>query len=186
MHPRPIRINLDGTRIIILCEDLQQAVFARYYLQACGANGGRIRQKPCPRGKQAGEQWVRECYAREVRELRRRRGENVALIVLIDADTYPLQQRFRQLDDELERANQARRTEDEPILIFVPKRNIETWIYFVTANYANENDIYRKLDRESDCSHHAKRLAREICPHGLAENAPSALHEACRELQRLL
>jgi hypothetical protein len=56
-------------QIVILCEDRQQEVFARYFLKKRGFTLDRnIRIKISAKG--AGEQFVRESYAAEVKALR--------------------------------------------------------------------------------------------------------------------
>jgi hypothetical protein len=45
--------------MVILCEDRQQEVFARHYLIQCGVPRAKIRTNICPKGKQAGDQYVR-------------------------------------------------------------------------------------------------------------------------------
>lgn len=44
-------------QIVILCEDRQQEVFARYFLKKRGFTG-QFRANICPKGSQAGEQYV--------------------------------------------------------------------------------------------------------------------------------
>ena len=42
------------TSLVVLCEDRQQEVFARRFLERCGVIPKRIRYRTCPRGKGAG------------------------------------------------------------------------------------------------------------------------------------
>jgi hypothetical protein len=53
-------------QIVILCEDRQQEVFARYFLKKRGFTG-LFRANICPEGSQAGEQYVRTHYPEEVK-----------------------------------------------------------------------------------------------------------------------
>jgi hypothetical protein len=55
-----------GMQIIVLCEDRQQEVFARYFLVKRGFNPRKITYLPIPKGTQSGEQYVRERYPKEV------------------------------------------------------------------------------------------------------------------------
>ena len=173
------------TRFVVLCEDKQQEVFARKYLKARNIRY-KVTYNTCPKGKQAGEHHVRKEYAREVQELRRRPNENVALIVIIDADTGPVANRIQQLDQQLSQAGLQKREEHERIAIFVPKRNIETWIAFAAGEAVDELTTYRKLEKESDCAPSVQHLAHQICPSGLSTDAPQSLHFACNELKRIL
>ena len=105
--------------IVILCEDRQQYVFARYFLQKKGLTGKFI-DRSCPSGRQAGEQYVRERYALEVKAHRSKNYLNICLIVVIDADKGTVAERIKQLDSVLE----EKRHYKEKIAIFVPRRNI--------------------------------------------------------------
>lgn len=174
------------TRVVVLCEDKQQEVFARKYLEARNIERRKVTYNTCPGGKRAGEQYVRQEYTREVQELRRRQQENIALIVIIDADTGTVGNRLQQLDQQLNQAGLVRRGDHERIALFVPKRNIETWIAFARGDTVNEEDGYPKLGKESDCAPLVQHLVNNICPRGLDEGAPVSLHTACHELQRIL
>lgn len=178
-------MTIRKTRIVVLCEDRQQEVFARKYLKARNINQKAI-YKTCPAGKQSGEQYVRTEYPKEVRELRRRQHENIALIVMIDADTGTVENRIQQLNQQLHEDGQARRSTHERIAIFVPKRNIETWIEFARGNKVDEVANYPKLAKEGDCGPFVQHLANHICQKGLGEEGPDSLHIACTELQRIL
>ncbi len=174
------------TQIVILCEDRQQELFARKYFEARGINRRKITPIICPSGKQSGEQYVRERYTEEVKTFRRKQRENRALVVVIDADTQSVTNRLKQLDQQLETDNQPQRMHHERIAIFVPKRNIETWIAFASGEAVDETMLCRKLERESNCISHVQHLANELCPRGLPEKAPESRHTACNELKRIL
>jgi hypothetical protein len=84
-------------QIVILCEDRQQEVFARYFLKKRGFTG-LFRTKICPIGSQSGEQYVRTQYPVEVKAYRQNKNQvSIGLVVLIDADTGTLQDRLNQL-----------------------------------------------------------------------------------------
>ncbi len=173
--------------MIILCEDLQQEVFLRHFLLRKGFSPHQIRVLRSRKGKGSGEQYVREHYAKEVKTYRRKSSYlSVALAVMIDADTNPVRKRLNQLDAILGDDSQQIRQQDEKIAIFVPKRNIETWIYFIRKMEADETTTYPKLDRERDCKQDVDELVDHVCVYGLPENAPQSLHLAYTELQRIL
>ncbi len=176
-----------GVELIILCEDLQQEVFVRHFFLSRGFHRRKIRVKRNPGGQGAGEQYVREQYPQEVRTYRSKSTYlSMRLAVVIDADTHPLEQRLTQLDTALRNASQPIRQADERIAIFVPKRNIETWIHYLMGETVDEQSVYPKLTRESQCKFYVEKLIEEICPSGLPEDAPKSLHAACDELQRIL
>jgi len=90
-------------QIIVLCEDRQQEVFARYFLVKRGFNPRKIRPLPLPKGTQSGEQYVRENYPKEVKAYRSQKNHlSIALVVLIDADKSTIDHRLNQLDLALE------------------------------------------------------------------------------------
>ena len=95
--------------VVILCEDRQQEVFARQFLQKRGFPGP-FRVEVCPKGEQSGEQYVRERYPKEVKAYRSKRNHlSIYLVVLIDADNKTVDERLSQLDLTLEDDSQPRR-----------------------------------------------------------------------------
>jgi len=99
--------------VVILWEDRQQEVFARYFFQKRGFRGP-FAVKICPKGKQSGEQYVRELYSIEVKAYRSKKNYlAISLVVVIDADKYTVADRLHQLDTALEEDSQLRRQEDE-------------------------------------------------------------------------
>ncbi|HEY88453.1 MAG TPA: hypothetical protein G4N98_01790 [Thermoflexia bacterium] len=174
------------TQLVILCEDRQQEVFARHFLVTCGINRRRIRSLVAPRGLGSGEQYVRQHYPAEVRTYRAKRHHlQIALVVLIDADTYPVTERLRQLEEELQHADLQKRGNGEQIGLFIPKRNIETWIHYLQGETVNEIETYAKLTREGDCKPAVAKLAKNR-RQPLPQDAPNALQRACSELSRIL
>lgn len=174
-------------QIVILCEDRQQEVFARHFLKKRGFTG-LFRSKICPSGSQSGEQYVRSQYPVEVKAYRQNRNRvSIGLVVLIDADTGTVQERFNQLAGILDEDAQENRQSHEAIAIFVPKRNIETWIHYLQGESVNEEDAYSKFDKnEAVCKVYVEDLADRCYSQSLSEDAPQSLQAACGELQRLL
>lgn len=173
--------------LVILCEDQQQAVFARHYFIERGFHPRKIRVRISPRGEGSGEQYVREQYPQEMRAYRRRSAYlSTILVVVIDADTVSVQARLQQLDQALTATSQEKRQASERVAVFVPKRNIETWIHFVRGTAVDEETVYAKLTYPGECKHDVIKLARDICPAGLPPDAPPSLQTACEELQRIL
>lgn len=174
-------------QIVILCEDRQQEVLARYFLEKRGFRGP-FRPKICPPGSQAGEQYVRTHYPEEVKAYRQNRNRvPIGLVVLIDADTGTLEARLNQLASALEEDEQKNRGPNEAIAIFVSKRNIETWIHYLQGETVNEEDDYAKFEKnEAACKTAVEDLADRCYSQSLPEDAPRSLQAACGELQRLL
>ncbi len=168
--------------IVILCEDSQQYLFARYFLQRKGFTGHFVAQI-CPSGKQSGEQYVRENYAAEVKGYRSQKNrKKICLVVVIDADTLTVAERIRQLEMTLQEKRQLK----ENIAIFVPKRNIETWIHYLQSGEPiDEIAAYSKLINQGECKPFVEKLA-DQCVQSLPTNAPPSLHDACMELKRII
>jgi hypothetical protein len=153
-------------QIVILCEDRQQEVFARHFLKKRGFTG-IFRIEICPAGSQSGEQYVRTQYP---------------------VDKYTVQERLKQLDNILGEQSLPLRQIDEEISVFVPKRNIETWIHYLKSKSADEDreKPYEKLLKAGDCKPYAEILAEQCRAQHLPQTAPQSLQVACGEIRRLL
>lgn len=172
------------TEIIILGEDLMQTNFVRRFLMARGVHERRIQVRPCPGGRQAGEQYVRQNYPVEVRVLRSKSYLTLGLVAAVDADTETVNRRHQQLDDSLIRDGQTKRQAAEKIAVLVPKRNVETWLYALTGNQANETCDYKNKVTPSATKPAAQELSQR-CPNTMLPAFPPSLHRGCEELTRL-
>ena len=176
---------MSGVRITLLCEDSQTDSFVRRFLKRRNFRGRDIRTLPLPEGRRSGEQWVRERYPAELRTIRGRQG--AWLIVVTDADDRSTNDRRGQLEAACREQNVPARTDEDPVILIVPRRNIETWLAYLDAgNPVDEDKTYPRLKRERDCDRHAGTLF-SMCRDGqqLDETAPSSLREACEEYRRL-
>ena len=176
----------DYTSIVLLCEDRQQEVFARQFLRSRGIEKHQIYPDVNPKGKGAGEQYVREKYPRYVKSYREKAIHlSNALVVLTDADNLTVQARLQCLADELQKSGEPPRAPKERIGVFVPKRNIETWIYFLQGQSVDEETAYPKFTgNESVCKPYVKALAQNY-RQPLPDYAPTSLTAACRETARI-
>jgi hypothetical protein len=92
----------------------------------------------------------------------------------------------RQIEDAAVQCGQDRRRPGERVAIFVPARNIETWLAYLGGQTVNENDTYPRLERERDCQRYVERLY-EMCQQGaLREPSPPSLEAACTEYRSRL
>ena len=173
------------TEISLLCEDLQQEVFVRTFLVKCGIPSRRIRTIPLPK-EGCGESHVRRQYPQEVNAYRQRANKlNLGLVVMIDADTKHANERYIELDRALRERGMQLRQPKEKIGIFVPRRNIETWIYFLMGREVDEMTEYPHFwHREGDAKPYIIQLA-EHRHQPLPEKVPSSLIAACQELPRI-
>lgn len=176
--------ELSRVRITLLCEDSQTDAFVRRFLKHRNFSPRDFRTLSLPAGSQSGEQWVRERYPDELRAIRAARG--AYLIVVTDADRNSTEARCAQLEAECDRQGIRRRNDADPVLVIVPRRNIETWLAYLGGTDVNECDLYRKLPRQRDCAEHARHLY-AMCHEAqrLRDPAPPSLREACEEYRRL-
>lgn len=132
---------------IVLAEDAEQQNLVRRYLRRCG-HGNSVRFLPLaakgPGG--SGERYVRLQYPRQVQACRSSLGRQASalLIVIVDADMETTQHRATQLSDALRAANMDGRDDDEPIVVLIPKRHVETWIHALLGNQVDEETNYKK------------------------------------------
>lgn len=172
--------------VVVLCEDRQYEVFMRTFLISRGVPSRRIRVNIAMAGSGSAEQYVRSQYSQEIRAYRSKCNHlNIALAVMIDADTKKVVDRLNELDASLAAAALNRRQPDEKIGIFVPKRSIDTWIHYLMGEAVDEVTPYSKLEKQSECKPMVKQLSKN-CDQPLDQEAPPSLLAACTELQRVI
>jgi len=174
-----------NVQVVLLCEDRQQQAFASRFLKRAGRGYRLQRVEFCPKG--CGEQFVRERFAKELGYYRSRQYRvGQALIVFIDADTKGVTERIEQVEDGAVKSGQSPRQINERVAIFVPARNIETWIAYLDGQTVTEKDKYPHLKHERDCLQHVESLY-EMCQQGaLRQPAPPSLETACVEYRSRL
>lgn len=177
----------------VLCEDKQQYDFIKAYVKLLGAT--KINRLPAAYNNAT----VLEHYPSAVISHRSRSTfQNIILVAMIDADEKTVQERLKEFDEKLDiekaRLNQPTRSNNEKVLLFAPIRNIESWFHYIQTN---ADDVETKTDnsgkvisyknqyKNPDIGAFAKKLKEDICLNGWPENAPSSLHHACTELNRL-
>ncbi len=181
--------KLRELRVTILCEDIAHHRFIREYLICQGIDKRNILDFGNVKSRNNGS--VLRHYPDMVREYRRKKNhQNIALIVMLDADGESPEYRLRAFDIKLDpgktRLNQKTREDSERTAIFIPARNIETWIHYSLGGAdCNEDDDYKKYYIADDAGKAAKIFAKKICTDKLPQNALSSLHHACAELERL-
>ena len=175
-------MSIRRVKIVLLCEDSQQEAFTRRFLKGMGWNTRELRVEKNPSASGSAEQWVREKFPDELSVYRQRRQRAAsALIAMIDADNKDVQTRIAEFEGACNSMQIAFRAGGEAVAIAVPRRNIETWIHYLTGRQVNEQDTYSKLDRERDCKPVVDRLVRQCKLTGLSPDAPYSLALACDE-----
>ncbi len=164
-------------KITVLCEDKQHAAFITRFLK----KKRKEYYPPTPVGD--GEYYVRKNYPNLLDAVRKKGG---ALIVMIDADSEGADRRMRRLEEACNAEGISPRKDNDPVALFIPARNIETWLaYLGDLKDVDENKTYDKLSRERECGRHVKKLAEMCEKNTLPGNAPSSLKDACKEWTRL-
>ena len=171
-------------RIVLLCEDSQTESFVRRFLWQREFRSRDIQTIPLPHGKQSGEQWVRTRFPKELKAIRGR--QQAYLVVVIDADTRTSGNTLAWLDTECRNQNVNLRSSDDPVVIAVPKRNIETWFEFLkTEQSVDEEQTYPRLAHIGDCRPLADKLFHMCKKQRLPIAAPRSLVAACSEYGKL-
>ena len=174
-----------SSRFVLLCEDSQTETFVRRFLSHRKIRSRNIHTAPLPHGQQSGEQWVRTQFPKELKAIRARQG--AWLLVAIDADARTTAETMAWLDAECRSSEVPPRTDDDPVVVAVPKRNIETWFEFLkTDERPSEDCQYPRLKQIRDCRPLADKLFR-MCheEQRLPPSAPPSLVAACSEYQKL-
>ena len=173
-----------STKITLLCEDLQTDVFVRRFLFHRNFRSHDIFTCPLPDGRQAGEQWVRARFPKELKKIRQSR--RAFLVVVIDADDGSTRDRHTQLDQQCRKDGIEGRRRGDPVVVAVPRRNIEAWFEYLRGRSVDEEETYPRLRKETDCKPLADRL-HVMCHERqrLDEPVPPSLREACEEYRKL-
>ena len=173
----------NSAKIVLLVEDMQQHNFVYHWLLRRGFGIRDIRLVTVPAGSQAGEQHVRVQYPSQVKAIRQRAHRvDCQLVTAIDADTQPVEHRYRQLDEALTTTQQSPRSGSDRICILVPKRNVESWIHQLVTGPVDESSDYKPKTSE-DCKSAARLLA-DTPESADAGNAPPSLTRGRDELEK--
>lgn len=173
-------------QVVVLCEGLEDFRFAYKCLVTSGWRPDQIASKISPRG--SGFSFVLDSYPAEVHANRQGKKRERALFVLVDADSQPAGGRENELAKRLQVANQSPRQSSERIAHWIPRRQLETWVYFLTQGPADETAEYKKTYqvKEDDYLPAAKRLARILHERrSLPPKAVPSLKKAVGEFDRL-
>lgn len=129
-------------QIVVLAEDQEHQILVRRYLLLCGHERRSFLFLPLPGGRGCGSQFVRENFPKQVAECRRRlgRGASCMLIVITDADKLDVAAREHTLQRELSALGHAAMEESEPIIVLIPKWQVETWIKCLLGRHVDEMD----------------------------------------------
>ena len=130
-------------RVVVLCEDLRHYHFVRGFLTAKGLSPHKITPRLAPPGTGSAEDYVRQNFPAELQAHRSAHG-NVILIVCIDQDK-PGINSTQELGEECANQQIPTPTTQDNLLILVPNRNIETWLYLIQTNQSIDEKQNYKL-----------------------------------------
>ncbi len=133
--------------IVILAEDQEHQNLVWHYLKNCPQYKIKmrdVRKVDLPGGRGCGSQFVREQFPKQVAACRERYLKPL-LIVITDADNLSAVEREQTLHKELAVNNHNAVNAGEPIVILVPKWQVETWIKCLVGQTMLESD--NKSDR---------------------------------------
>ena len=163
-------------KITVLCEDKQHESFIRRFFKKRNRQIYAVRRPKSSAG--AGEQFVRDHYPAHLDAIRKRGG---VLVAMIDGDNCSREQRLKQMDEACQQKGVSPRTHGDKAALFIPQRNIETWLAFLDGEIVNETDTYPRLERERECRKHVDALEQMCLAGKLRPSAPASLEAACRE-----
>jgi hypothetical protein len=131
------------SKVILLCEDDPQERLVRCYLEKCGFNTTPPYLLPINASRQVhggNVLWVLREFPKQLLACRQRHSAsaNTLLIVVVDADNFAVEDRRKQFA-----ATPPRVKPDDPLVILIPRRHIETWIRSALGNTVNETDDYK-------------------------------------------
>lgn len=175
-----------GYKYIVLCEDKLTQCYIRRFLLTQGIAGRKIFVTPLP-AQGCGEQYVRLQFPKYLTALRSKSFDSNVLVVAIDADAKSCVERHEQLNEMCRAAGVSERSESEKALVFIPKRNVETWVkYFDGKNVDESQDFAHFLSgHESDCYAAADKMAEKFSNPSFTSNL-SSLAYAHKEYARIV
>jgi len=150
--------------------------------------------KKSPAGMGAADAFILKRFPDEVRAYRSKCNHlNICLLVMIDADppeSYTSHKsRIGTLKDSLHEAGIAPIEPHERIAILVSRRNLESWMHFMTTDEIDEETDYRHAHQDNECKESGQRLKQIQMQHraGTAPAAqlPPSLAEAVVQLERI-
>lgn len=124
-------------RIVLVCEGWEDSAFLTGFLEGAGVKDG-IYPRNNPKGKGAGFNHVRDVFAKEVVALRGFR-EGRGVLAMMDEDGQGVEDRRSWVASHLESLSLSVMDCTQGRCLVLTKRNIETWVYWLTGARLNEN-----------------------------------------------
>jgi hypothetical protein len=118
------------TKIILICEGQRDSAFARGFLESASVDSRSVEPKVNPGG--SGHDWVKNQFVEEVANLARF-SEGRGVLGLIDEDGQGVAVREGEVAIRLQTRGLPAIASDQGRCMLLPTRNIETWLYWLTA-----------------------------------------------------
>ena len=127
-----------------------------------GINTHKIRFSNYPCGKGCGEAFVKRELPKEIKILKATNYIRKVLVVCTDADRYTVEERLKILVQEIEKAEIRWDRIQEPIVFWIPKRQVETWIRFLRNEPVDEEMSFSHSGKPVSCKEEARAFS-EYC-----------------------
>ncbi|NQU24213.1 MAG: hypothetical protein HQ567_23270 [Candidatus Nealsonbacteria bacterium] len=146
-----------GVRVTVLVEDRALERLAREVLYRLGFARREVYVEGYPVGRGSAKQWVEKQYPGKVRTYRSKASfQQIAMLVGTDADEQTVKHHFDCLDSALKDAKLTQCGDDERIVIWVPKWNVETWMLHLCGEDVDEMENYKNKLKNPDFAAIAK------------------------------
>ncbi len=155
-------------RYRVLCEDNAHFLFVQGWLEAKGVPYRAIRPIGTFPHKGSGKQYVQQKFPEELQKIRQKRGENVALVVVQDADNEACNICVRRYAFETK----------DPVFIIIPKWSIDTWVRFLenAEQFCDENTTYKPSHAERN-KKRWKLLGKQLAKMPKDDSMPPSLQD---------
>lgn len=132
-----------GIRIVVVVEDRMLERFCRESLLELGYHRKEIRVEVAVAGKGSGKVWVDKAFAEEVKILRQKRNQALAVLAGTDVDEMTIPQRIENLRQALLDISEEDREDAERIAYWLPRWSIETWLKRLQGDDVVETASYK-------------------------------------------
>ncbi len=172
----------DRYQYAVLCEDAQSKSFLLSFLDEQGINKRKIRVNMSPAGQKCGSDYVRQQYPFEIRLLLSKKHLKLALIVCTDADMLTVEERIKFVESNI--GSIIFNRNQEFVIIWVPKHQIENWIHFFREGRIDEAIDYRHSGKPERCKDEAKKMSEYLSSDDVDYEVPHSLVHAKEEFIR--
>ena len=149
----------NGYQYHVLCEDAQMKTFILGVLSYHKIPSGKISVSNIPCGQGSGAAFVRKELSKEIQILKATNYLRRVLIVCIDADAYTVEERMRELHKTIEKVIPKWKREDDFVMFWIPKHQIETWIKHLSGESVDEEMTFIHSGKPVNCKSEAERFA---------------------------